>query len=509
MKRPSRGGRLIPRFPPFQLWIIIAIGALVLTSCSSAGPSPAGARGGATPTATAPEQSAYPGSKIASDPGKAPVGASVTITGTGFPANSPVTFSWQTYDGRFVLEQEEVVFVGPRYDPRVVDLTKATTDAGGTLKTTFTVPEDFGGMHDVVARINGKFATKMGFVVSPTFSVSTNSGAIGDQIQIHATGLGYKAQESMWEVSWDNGFTGYMTAVTTHGTATAQIRLAGPAGPHVLKIWRNYRGIPYLNPQQGPFGALPEPTTFVINVQNGTAQPQTVWSDPNPRDTVKATPNPTSKGGATLSVTPDRGSVGSQVIVKGNGFTPNQPVKLTWATRTGQKITSTGLLEGFDEELSDLPATTAAADGTFTLQFNALNDYAGAHRITATNGDKVADAYFSIYASIANFTQQAKVGQDVTIHMKGVGWTIQGKTYAIVYDNVYLGYGCSFSTKGDIDLHLPAAGAPGVHIIDLYPAVYEGQDPTPNIYSKPDLTYLHDHPGGTLPAFHFTLVVTD
>lgn len=509
MKRPSRECRWFRRFPALQFLIVIVIGALVLASCNTGQAPAAGAKSAATPTATAPEQSAFPGSKIEADTAKAPVGAAVTITGSGFPANTPVAFTWQTYDGRFVLEQEEVVFVGPRYDPRLVDLATATTDASGALKLAFTVPEDFGGVHDVVARIDGKFATKLGFVVSPSFSVSSTSGAVGDQIQIDATGLGYRAQESMWEVSWDNGFTGYMTAVTTHGTATAQIRLAGPAGQHVIKIWRNYRGIPYLNPQQGPFGPLPEPTTFVINVKDAGSQGRVTWADPNPADTVRATPGPTSQGGAKLNVTPDKGTVGTQITIKGNGFAPNQPVKLTWATRTGQKITSTGLLEGFDEELSDLPAVTAGADGTFSLQVNAPSDYAGPHRITATSGDKVAEAYFSLYASIAGFTAQAKAGQDVSIHMEGVGWTIQGKTYAVVYDNVYLGYGCSFSTKGDIQLHLPAAGTPGVHIIDLYPAVYEGQDPTPNIYSRPNLTYLHDHPGGTLPAFHFTLVVTD
>lgn len=508
MKRLSRGSPRNPRYPPFQLWVLIAISALILASCNTGSPSSVGAQGAATPTA-APEQSAYPGSKLESNPGKAPVGSTATITGAGFPANTPVALTWQTYDGRFVLEQEEVVFVGPRYDVRVADLATVTTDASGVLKTSITVPEDFGGMHDVVARINGKFATKMGFVVSPTFSVSTTSGAVGDQIQIHGTGLGYRAQESMWEVSWDDGFTGYMTAVTTHGTATAQIRLAGPAGRHVLKIWRNYRGIPYLNPQQGPFGALPDPTTFVINVTNSSTQATATWADPNPADTVRATPPPTSQGGATLSVTPDKGAVGSDITIKGAGFPANQPVKLTWATRTGQKITSTGLLEGFDEEIKDLASVNAGADGSFSVNVKALDDYAGAHRISASSADKLAETYFSNYASIANFTQQVKVGEDVTIHMKGVGWTIQGKTYAVVYDNVYLGYGCSFSTKGDIDLHLPAAGTPGVHIIDLYPAVYEGQDPTPNIYSKPNLTYLNDHPGGTLPAFHFTLVVTN
>jgi hypothetical protein len=465
-------------------------------------PSPA-------PQATAEEESAYPGSSLTGDVVKAPVGASVTLTGAGFPANAQVTLTWKTFDGRYLLEQEEVVFVGPRYDARLVELASVTTDSAGAFHTGFSVLEDFGGSHDIVARVDGKFATKMGFTVQPSFSVSAMSGPVGMPLDITATGLGYRAQEGLWEVSWDNGFTGYMTAVTTHGTALAQIRIAGPPGPHVLKIWRNFRGIPYLNPHQGPFGPLPEPTTFVINVTDGHYEAPAVWANPDPQLTVRPTPDAKSQGGATLTVTPDRGTVGSELTLTGTGFPANQPVALTWATRTGQKITDTGLMEGFDERLSDLPAATAGADGRFELKLTVPDDYAGYHRITAAGGEVLAEAYYSIYASIIEFTERAKVGEDISIHMKGVGWTIQGKTYAVVYDNAYLGYGCSFSTSGDIDLHLPAAGTPGLHIIDLYPAVYEGQDPTPNIYSRPNLTYLEDHPGGTLPAFRLTIEIID
>jgi hypothetical protein len=464
----------------------------------------------ALPTAApvaASEQSAYPSAKIEADQGRAKVGAVITVKGNGFPANMPVVLSWKTFDGRYVLEQDEVVYVGPRYEERVADLAKATADAGGLLQATFTVPEDFGGIHDIIARVDGKFATKMGFSIIPTFSVSPTTGPAGTPIDVKATGLGWRQQEGLWEVSWDNGFTGYMAAVNTHGTATARIRMAGPVGRHVLKIWRNYRGIPYLNPHQGPFGPLPEPTTFIMTTTDGRYDAPAIWAEPKSEDTVRPTPLPKSQGGARLSVTPDKGTVGSKLTIEGQGFAANQLIALTWASRTGQKITETGLLEGFDELLKDLPAATAGADGRFRLELTAADDFAGAHRITATSGDAMAEGYYSLYASIIEFTERANVGDDVKIHMKGVGWTIQGKTYAIVYDNVYLGYGCSFSTRGDIDLHLPAAGAPGVHTIDLYPAVYEGKDPTPNIYSRPNLTYLNDHPGGVLPAFRLTIVI--
>jgi hypothetical protein len=457
--------------------------------------------------AVASEQSAYPSAKIEADQGRAKVGAMITVKGNGFPANLPVALIWKTFDGRYLLEQDEVVYVGPRYEERLVELGKATSDAGGLWQTTFIVPEDFGGIHDIIARVDSKFATKMGFSIIPSFSVTPTTGPVGTPIKVTATGLGWRQQEGLWEVSWNNGFTGYMAAVNTHGTATAHIRMSGPPGKHVVKIWRNYRGIPYLNPHQGPFGPLPEPTTFIMTTTEGRYDAPAVWAEPKPEATVRATPSPKSQGGARLSVTPDKGTVGSKIVIEGQGFPVNQPVKLTWATRTGQKITETGLLEGFEEWLKDLATATAGADGRFRLDLTATDDFAGAHRITATSGDMMAEGYYSLYASIIEFTERAKVGDEVKIQMKGVGWTIQGKTYAIVYDNVYLGYGCSFSTRGDIDLRLPAAGVPGTHIIDLYPAVYEGKDPTPNIYSRPNLTYLNDHPGGVLPAFRLTLVV--
>lgn len=506
MKRISGKASRSVRGSISLLWIVLAVSALLLAGCSSRAGA---AQSGGAPTATPAEQSAYPGSKIVAEPSSGPVGTHVTISGTGFPANSPVALTWKTVDGTFDLEQQEVVFVGPRYSERDVSLPAVSSDASGALKLSFDAPEDFGGSHDVTAQVDGKFATKLGFTITPTFRVTATSGPIGTQFELVGTGLGSRAQESMYEVSWDDGFTGYMMGVTTHGTATARLRMAGPAGQHVLKVWRNYRGIPYLNPQQGPFGKLVEPNTWLINVTDGPAAQQDIWADPAPQDTVRATPDVNDLGGASLTVSPDKGTVGSTITVRGAGFPANQPVKLTWATRTGQKITATGLLEGFDEQLRDLPAATAGPDGGFTVAVPVPDDYAGYHRISAAsgNGSASAEAYFSIYSSVVQFTDTAKVGSDVVIHLKGVGWTIQGKTYAITYDNAYLGYACSFSTKGDIEVHLPAAGGPGLHVIDLYPAVYEGQDPTPNIYSRPNLTYVENHPGGPLPAFHLTLAV--
>ena len=80
--------------------------------------------------------------------------------------------------------------------------------------------------------------------------------------------------------------------------------------------------------------------------------------------------------------------------------------------------------------------------------------------------------------------------------------------YALVYDNGYLGYACGFNSQGDVVINLPAAGAPGWHFIDLYPAIYKGDDIQGlDDFRIPQLAFV-DHPGEKLPAFHFAFHVT-
>ncbi|HEY9530432.1 MAG TPA: hypothetical protein VIQ55_03515, partial [Burkholderiales bacterium] len=53
-----------------------------------------------------------------------------------------------------------------------------------------------------------------------------------------------------------------------------------------------------------------------------------------------------------------------------------------------------------------------------------------------------------------------------------------------------------------------ATGEPGWHFIDLYPAIYKGQEARPLNFRIPQLTYEADHPGEDLPAFRFAFEVT-
>jgi len=62
-----------------------------------------------------------------------------------------------------------------------------------------------------------------------------------------------------------------------------------------------------------------------------------------------------------------------------------------------------------------------------------------------------------------------------------------------------------------VRFRLPATGAPGTHLIDLYPTIYRAKDPgrmPRGVYSVPQLTYADDHPGEDLPAFRYAFEVT-
>ena len=100
-------------------------------------------------------------------------------------------------------------------------------------------------------------------------------------------------------------------------------------------------------------------------------------------------------------------------------------------------------------------------------------------------------------------------GTPVTIHLKGVGWTEYDNIYVATYDNAYMGYACGFNTQGDVVIHFAAAGAPGEHLIDLFPGIYQGPSTEQQLlYRLPQLTYADDHPGNKIPALRFKFEVT-
>ena len=110
------------------------------------------------------------------------------------------------------------------------------TDRAGRLSATFVVPEDFGFMHDIVLQQDGRVFTQIGFSIDMTVEISPKSGPVGTPIAVEVKGIGWRPLVNSWDLLYDNNFTGWISSVTTHGSASFAIPATGGPGVHILEV---------------------------------------------------------------------------------------------------------------------------------------------------------------------------------------------------------------------------------------------------------------------------------
>lgn len=208
--------------------------------------------------------------------------------------------------------------------------------------------------------------------------------------------------------------------------------------------------------------------------------------------------------GPRITVSPEVASVGSTVTVSGAGFTPNTPLPLTMSTRQGSN------LEGY--KLVQLPLQNVTTDGTgaFSFSYKVHSALGGYHFIAAGNLTQHSNGTLFIQRTGTISATQGPAGTKIVISFVGVGWDYNTNIITVDYDNSYMGYGCGFNTGGNVTITIFAAGAPGVHNIDIYPSVWWGpSDPSSQLVSEYRYPLLtpQDHPE-LMPSFHFTFLIT-
>lgn len=430
------------------------------------------------------------------------VGASVQASAAGLPPGKMVDLTWATVAGGWVIE-DYYHFRGKKYSETTTTLGRFSVDASGRLDARFVIPEDYGGVHDIIALVDGKPVAQNGINVTQTFEMSPASGPVGTPIELKVTGLGWRTMESTWTVNWDNQELGFVTAAGTRGSAVARFRAAGPQGDHVVKLYTGWQGQAYLNYEQSPVAALPRPQ-FTFRTMPGRAG-AAAYAEPYQAQPIPKTEIRTA--GATLTLTPTQGPVGTRATLKGEGFAAGTALRLVWETSVGSRVSG----EGFTPQENAIGEIKAGADGRIEWPLTIPEDLGGLHGLALQSGaDLVARTYFVIETSIVDITPRSgPSGTPVTIHLKGVGWTEYDNIYVATYDNAYMGYACGFNSQGDVVINFTAAGEPGAHLIDLYPGIYQGPATEPQqLYRLPQLTYGDDHPGNKIPALRFTFDVT-
>ena len=431
------------------------------------------------------------------------VGAEVRASASNLPASKPVELAWKTVTGGWVIE-DYYHFRGKKYEESSLELGRFNTDASGRLEARFVIPEDYGGVHDVVALVDGKPVAQNGVEVTQSFEMSPASGPIGTPIELRVKGLGWRTMESTWVVNWDNNLIGFVSAASSKGSAVARFRAAGPAGPHIVQVLTGYQGQGYLNHEQAPNSYLPRPD-FMFQTTPGVSTLSAAYVEPYPRQPVPETELKIAS--AKIALSPTQGPVGTRAMLRGEGFAPGKPLQLVWQTYVGSRVSG----EGYGPSERPLEPVMVGANGRIDSSFTVPDDLGGLHGVELRDGDQmVARVFFSIETSIVSISPMSgPVGTPVTIHLKGVGWTEYDNIYVATYDNAYMGYACGFNTAGDVVINFTATGDPGEHIIDLYPGIYQGPATEPQLlYRQPQLTYADDHPGNKIPALRFRFRVT-
>ena len=395
-------------------------------------------------------------------------------------------------------------FQGKKYSETTTSLGSFPIDASGRLDATFRIPEDYGGVHDIVASIDGKPVAQNGVNVTQSFDLTPASGPVGTVIELRVKGLGWRTMESTWVVNWDNNNVGWVSAAGTRGSATARFRAVGPSGDHVIKVYTGWQGQAYLNHEQSPVADLPRPE-FTFRTTSSLASVPAAFAEPYQKQPVPAEAQ--EAGASKLEVSPSQGPVGTKITLKGAGLPVGRKLALVWQTFQGSRVSG----NGFAAQENPLGEITVGGDGRVDQPVNIPDDLGGLHGLVLRDGDRaLAQGHFVIETSIVSITPTSgPVGTPVSIHLKGVGWTEYDNIYVATYDNSYMGYACGFNSHGDVVINFVAAGQPGVHLIDLYPGIYQGP-PTESqlLYRTPQLTYADDHPGNKIPALRFSFIVT-
>jgi hypothetical protein len=424
------------------------------------------------------------------------VGAPFTVTAEGLPPGEEFELVWRTVDGQWKVTEAE--YHGREFVSVAYRMGRVETDREGRLEASFTTPEDFGFIHDIVLQQGERVFTQVAYSIDMSVELSPQSGPVGTPINFEIKGIGYRDLERSWNVLYDNSFTGWASSVTTQGSASFTIPATGHAGEHVIEVLHGQFGFPYRNQEQSPEPDRPRFYKRFTVTPGAAVLPAPVQAQAQTH--VRLAP----VDGALRSDPPFSG-VGEPVVVSAGGLMPGQRYALNWTRVVGNRIDG----DGWQESSLPIAEATVDAGGDIAFEFTTPDDLGGYHGLWLdADGEIKRGTHFVKTTALPLDVTSGPVGTEFTVHLKGVGWTETSNIMTVVYDNAYIGYACAFNSQGDVTIYLQATGAPGWHFIDLYPAIYKGPSEIPNNYRMPQLTYAADHPGEDLPAFRFAFEVT-
>ncbi len=174
------------------------------------------------------------------------VGGVIPYAIANFPPNTQVDFRWDTRDavmkmGGDLGDQN----LGWIFTETYAQLGSVQTDAMGAASGTLTIPEDFGDDHFLEALVDGQPVANTTFKVIGRFTATLSED--GTEILLRGTGLGWTKYTANYNVLYDGAAMGFISALTSRGTAEVSIPVVGVAGLHTVEVFGGQSGYPFLN----------------------------------------------------------------------------------------------------------------------------------------------------------------------------------------------------------------------------------------------------------------------
>ena len=372
-------------------------------------------------------------------------GAAVTISGSGLPAGKDVTLDLghgqRRLGARSTRRQRRLP--RPQGDEvRRRSSRRRTTSASGAFSVQLKAPQDFGGLHEIYAVVDGVQVAKGGFLLARSASISPKRGPIGTHDHDHGTtGLGSSLYEGGGSLLYDNKYVGAVMANWTRGVAKVHIRASRPGRQaHDRDRRRDQLQVPEHRAVADPLGHGLHVRPSWSRRTTAVPQPRIDWPAnvaPTRRDADDARRRPGLGAADKLDGQPERrrpAPVLTKVGFTAAGLTPNAAGRPPVGDRRRQpRQLHRGRAGASCRSRSARRPPPPAARSSSQIQVP--DGLGGWHVIQVLQGGQVKAQvpYFVKRSFVGNGVSSLKLkrGQPFTIHLKGVGWTQLDNTIAV------------------------------------------------------------------------------
>jgi hypothetical protein len=170
------------------------------------------------------------GAALRITPAQGPVQTRAALTGSGFPANTPVSIVWGTQTGSRVS--------GNGFAPKERELATSTVTSDGRLDVPLTIPDDLGGMHTLSLKAGDRILARTFFAIETSVvSIAPTSGPAGTPVTIHLKGVGWTDVDNIYIATYDNAYMGYACGFNSQGDVIVNFTAAGSPGMHLIDFY--------------------------------------------------------------------------------------------------------------------------------------------------------------------------------------------------------------------------------------------------------------------------------